>query len=278
MTVRAPLVSGAIGLVSLEEPGLDPDRIATDTSTTIAAGAVDVRGQSVLVDVKDRGGTSAAMFVRALLPPHQVDVDRFEAVLAAFRRSGVADLVTEPVDAVLRTAFEARRHFWDPREFLTQAFLDRALERDEVFPTMWWHDDPSAGVDEMAGLLKLLGVGKRFPRKRLIADARRALDRTDDEDAAREELCLRLCEVANDLLRDVKPGRQFCGPYFSDFNGGEPNWLFTTSQQFESLISEQLLIRWDPKLRVPMEPSSYKRPPDLGEIDFSRFPTGDDPF
>ena len=94
MTVRAPLVSGAIGLVSLEEPGLDPDRIATDTSTTIAAGAVDVRGQSVLVDVKDRGGTSAAMFVRALLPPHQVDVDRFEAVLAAFRRSGVADLVT----------------------------------------------------------------------------------------------------------------------------------------------------------------------------------------
>jgi hypothetical protein len=80
------------------------------------------------------------------------------------------------------------------------------------------------------------------------------------------------------LLAGVKAVRRFCGPFFSDFNGCEPNWLITTSQQFESLISEQLLIRWDPKLRVPMAPSTYKRPPDLGEIDFSKFPTGDDPF
>jgi hypothetical protein len=187
MTVGAPLASDAIELVSPEEPGLDPERIATDTSTVIAAGAVDVRGRSVLVDVEERSGASVAVFVRAPLPPHQVDIDRFEAVLAAFRRSGIADLVTDPTDAVLGKAFEDCPHFWDPKEFLTRTFLDRALESDEVFPTMWWHDDPSAGVDEMAGLLKLLGVGKRFPRKRLIVDARRALDHSEDEDACSQE-------------------------------------------------------------------------------------------
>ena len=130
----------------------------------------------------------------------------------------------------------------------------------------------------MAGLLKLHGVSKKFPRKRLIADAVRALDRDDDEDAARDELCVRLCEVANDLLAESKLGRRFYGPFFSDFNGGEPNWLFTTERQYEVLISEKLLISWDPKSRIPMTPSVYKRPPDRGEIDFSKFPSGDDPF
>jgi hypothetical protein len=147
-----------------------------------------------------------------------------------------------------------------------------------VFPTMWWHDDPSAGVDEMAGLLKLHGVTKRFPRKRLVAEAERALERTNDEDAARDRLCARLCDVANELVAAAGSDRQFCGPYFSDFNGGEPNWLFTTTTQYERLLAEKLLIRWDPKLRVELMPSNYVRPPDRGEIDFDNFPSGDDPF
>ncbi len=228
MTVGEPLAAGAIELVAERGPGLDPDRIATDASTAIAQGALGVRGRVVLVDIDDRG---IAVFVRDLLPPHHLDVDRLEAVLAAFRRCGVDDLVTGPADAVLRERFADPPPFWDPSEQLTRTFLDRAVQQGDVFPTTWWHDDPSAGVDEMAELVEELG-GKRFPRSRLVKDAQRALDRSDDEEMARDELCARLCEAANDVLAKARVPRRFCGPYFSDVNGGEPNWLLTTPPQF----------------------------------------------
>lgn len=68
------------------------------------------------------------------------------------------------------------------------------------------------------------------------------------------------------------------GPFYSDFNGGEPNWLLTKPRRFEALIAEQLLVRWLPEMQPPSYVPSYVRPPDLGEIDFANFPSGDDPF
>jgi hypothetical protein len=81
---------------------------------------------------------------------------------------------------------------------------------------MWWDDDPSAGIDEMTGLLKLHGVPARLPRKRLVAEAE--LHRLGSGDAARDALCARLCELANQLLARARNERRFGGPYFEGAN------------------------------------------------------------
>ena len=289
--VGAALAPGVIELIAREVPGLDPERLVTTGATHVARASTDVPGHLVLVDLEpaEPSGARAATFVRELEPPHPIDVARFEAAAAAFARAKVPALVRKPAVDALRAAFaelaggsatQQARHAhlpWDPRDYLTRIFLDRANERAEVFPTTWWHDDPSAGIDEMIGLLKLHRVPDKLPRDRLVAEAVRELDRIVDENAARDALSARLCELANELLAR-STDRRFCGPFYSDFNGGEPNWLLTTPARFDALIAEQLLIRWDPQLRVPAPRSTYIRLPDRGEIDFDNFPSGDDPF
>jgi hypothetical protein len=288
MTLGATRDTGALELLGTEQPGLPRERIVTTATTRLAQGIRTRTGSDVLVDVEHDGGERVAVFVRGLAPPHQVDVARFEAALAAFRRAGVPRLVRAPVHDAVRAVFAQLlgpfhdtpthpRLPWDPRDYLTTVFLHRAMKRDEIFPTMWWDDDPSTGIDEMAGLLKLHGVVALLPRKQLIAEAVEELHQLDSTEAARDALCARLCELANRQLAKAGTDRRFCGPYFCDFNDGEPNWLLTTPAQHDGLVAEKLLVPWDPDLRVPVA-TPYKRPPDLGEIDFSTFPSGDDPF
>lgn len=277
MTVGATLPSGAIELVGIEDPGLVPKRIVTTAATQVAP----IQGGYVLVDVEG----DVATFVRAVLPPHDMDLARFASALAAFERAGVRDLASERLEAVFRRFRDVsdRRPNppklpWDPVAYLRELFLSCAMQRNEVFPDTWWHDDPSAGVDEMHDTLLAHGFTIPFPRDRLVKDALRELDRIGDEDKARDELCKTLCDVANGLLAAVNAERRFCGPYLAAFNDGEPNWLFTTPEQYQTLVAEGLLRPWDPTQRVVVVSQPYKRPPDRGEIDLSEFPSGDDPF
>lgn len=281
MTIGATLPSGALELVAREEPGLEPGRIVTTAATQIAAGY----GRDVLVDVERH----TALFVRGLVPPHAVDVERFASVLAAFERAGVGGLIQGSARVALSSVFQRvlegpdrdpapPRLPWDPCAYLRDLFLSRAMEQNEVFPDTWWHDDPAAGVDEMSDMLLAHGVKATFPRDRLVSDAVRELDRIEDEDRARDALCQTLCDEANRMLAAVNAERRFCGPYLSAFNGGEPNWLFTTPAQYDLLVAGGLLVPWAPAQRVVAEPQPYTRPPDRGEIDFSTFPSGDEPF
>lgn len=280
--VGTTLAPGEVELIAPLEPGLEPERTVTTAATRIARGATDSPGL-VLVDLEPAPGGEAASFVRKLEPPHEIDIARFDAALVAFARAGAPSPIHEPAAVALQSVFAELlgetpesghiRLPWDPRAYLTTLFLHHANQRDEVFPTMWWHDDPSAGIDEMAGLLKLHGVRGTLSRKRLIAEAIAELDQLDDEDVARDRLCDRLCGLANDLLARTSD-RRFCGPYASD---DEPSWLLTTPRVFDALIAEQLLVRWQPTMRVPPV-VNYVGSPDLGELDLANFPSGDDPF
>jgi hypothetical protein len=288
MTVGARLTSGALELLGRERPGIPRDRIVTTAATQIASGAGEKIGDTVVVDVEQDGADQVAVLVRGFAPPHAVDVARFDVALAAFRRAGIDDLIRDPVHDAVSAVFaqlfdplqETPAHAslpWDPRRYLTNMFLHRAMDRDQVFPTIWWDDDPSVGIGEMEGLLTLHGVPGTLARKRLTAEALEELYRLGGRETARDALCTRLCELANQLLAKARDGRRFCGPYFQAFNDGEPNWLLTTAAEYDALVAEQLLVPWHPGLRVPVV-MTYKRPPDLGEIDFSKFPSGDDPF
>lgn len=284
--VGTTFAPGEVELISPLVPGLEPERTVTTSATRIARGATDCPGGLVLVDLEPALSGEAASFVRKLAPPHEIDIARLDAVLAAFARAGARPPIRKPAAAALQSVFAELlgetspsghvRLPWDPRAHLTSLFLHRANQRDEVFPTMWWHDDPSVGIDEMAGLLKLHGVRGRLTRKRLLAEAITELDRLDDEDVARDRLCDRLCALANDLLARTSD-RRFCGPYASDDNRSEPSWLLTTPHLFDALIAEQLLVRWNPTMRTTSV-ATYVRPPDLGELDLAKFPSGDDPF
>lgn len=235
-------------------------------------------GQKVLADISpgEREGVRCgiASFVREL-ESNPEDLRRLDAALVAFRRAGLSSFVSDPARQLKEAFVSLASHgfpSWDPAEYLVDLFL-----RDQIcFPETWWHDDPESGVDEMDGLLKRLHVGGALRKSKLLADARKDLDRSEDEDAARDRLCEALCFAANVLVAKAGKSERFCGPYFSRWNDGEPNWIFSEPELFERLIECGVLVRWSGQRVKPSY--EYKRPPDLGEMDLENFPSGDDPF
>jgi hypothetical protein len=237
-------------------------------------------GGKVLADVepgeRDRVACNVATRVRELEPTSE-DVDRLRAELARFHRAGIGPFPTDPEDlvsTVLASLVAADAPFWDPRDHLVEQFL-----RDQVcFPETWWHDAPEAGIDEMVGLLKrVVRARGSIPRRKILSAARKDLDRADtDEDAARGRLCAVLCQAANALLETEGKKKRFCGPFRSDWNGGEPQWILCQPARYEALLREGILIPWTGQRAK--ESYRYRRPPDRGEIDLENFPSGDDPF
>ncbi|UQA60543.1 hypothetical protein [Polyangium aurulentum] len=236
-------------------------------------------GGKVLAEVQPgkRHGVACnvATLVRELEPTPE-DVERLRTELARFRRAGVEGFPTDSdvhVREVLASLVAEGAPFWDPHAHLVERFL-----RDQVcFPSMWWHDDPEVGVDEMVELLERVArVRRAFPKRKILAAARKDLDRPDtDEEEARERLCVMLCAAANAALEKGHSER-FCGPFQIGSEADEPNWIFCRPERFEALLREGILSPWTS--RGAQEPHVYKRPPDRGEIDFDNFPSGDDPF
>jgi hypothetical protein len=156
--------------------------------------------------------------------------------------------------------------------------VEQYVRNQVCFPEMWWHDAPEAGIDEMVGLLERVVRARRsIPKRRILSAARKDLDRADtDEAEARDRLCAVLCEAANALLETEGKRKRFCGPFHSDSNGGEPNWILCQPARYEALVREGILSPWTGQRT--RESSVYERPPDRGEIDLENFPSGDDPF
>ena len=283
MAIHVVVLGKQIGLQEVELLGAGvPSYIVPATRITAGVRRLidEGHGGKVLAHVQpaERGGIACnvATLVREL-EPTQEDVERLRMELARFRRAGIEGLPADPeahVREVLASIVAENAPFWDPFEVLVERFL-----RDQIcFPQMWWHDDPEVGVDEMVHLLKdVARARKTIPKKKILAAARKDLDRPDtDEDEARDRLCAALCAAANALLEAEGRTERFCGPFHSDWNGGEPNWIFCRPEYFETLLREGILSPWTEQRTK--DSHVYKRPPDRGEIDFDNFPSGDDPF
>ncbi len=219
-------------------------RITAGVRRLIDAG----HGGKVLADMQpgERDGVpcKVATFVRELEPTPE-DVERLRTEIARFQRAGIEGLPADP-EAHLRETLESLvakgASSWDPHAHLVERFLGEQV----CFPQEWWHDDPEVGVDEMRELLKdVVHVRGKIPKKKILAAANEDLDAPDtDEDEARDRLCVMLCEAANALLETEGKQERFCGPFHSDDNGGEPNWIHCRPERFEALLREGVLSPW----------------------------------
>lgn len=223
----------------------------------------------ILADVEPGppGGTPCYVAVRVReLEPNPDDYERYRLILEKFKRAGVAKGIPDASTCFAEPHFP----FWDP--FST--ILRRFVEKQTIFPLDWWDDDPGRGVQEMVSLTAELKIRGRFPRTRMLRQALRDLENPSDTDTddARDRLCADLVAAANGLVEKAHGRRRFCGPFAYD---GDPTWIYFDPDGYAALLREGLLEPWLCRVREVVE---YRRPPDLGEIDFDHFPSGDDPF
>ncbi|WP_437853492.1 hypothetical protein [Sorangium sp. So ce363] len=245
---------------------LTPETVVDDrVRTYLDAGQCD----AILADLEPgpAGGAPCYVAIRVReLKPSPDDYERYHLILERFKRAGVA--VDAPDASVCFAAPDFP--FWDP----LSTILDRFVATQAIFPTSWWDDDPERGVQEMVSLISELKIRGRFPRARMLRQARLDLGNSSDTDAddARDRLCGALVAAANDLVEKADGLRRFCGPFDHD---GDPTWIYFDPDGYAALVREGLLEPWLRRVKNVVE---YRRPPDLGEIDLDHFPSGDDPF
>ncbi len=182
------------------------------------------------------------------LKPSLDDYESYRLILERFKAAGVAFEAPEASISFADPDFP----FWAPYSKVVERFVTG----QPTFPTSWWDDDPERGVEEMVSLIAELGIRGRFPRARMLKEARLDLEKSSDKDTddARDRLCVALVARANELAEKAGGAQRFCGPFI---HGSDPTWIYFDPQAYAALLREGLLEPWLGRVKEVVE---YKRP------------------
>jgi hypothetical protein len=174
------------------------------------------------------------------------EVRALDAIRTGFINAGLKDVVWPDSRAALDAEWQRAASTVgappDPRHFA----FEKLLAGVPSFPRVWWHDDPRAGIDDLAEFLVENGVESRLEDLADVAALeQRANEILDSEDPtsdgeaiAYRRFSAELATVGNGILAKQGTRQRLHGFASLGSDDVDPVYLLITDEQAEALARE----------------------------------------